>query len=72
MPAPRMSRGHYNLIADTFGPLVEWPSKIQIMADELAKTNPRFDRERFIRRATKAWEDKHTPQEIDDEIPYLS
>jgi hypothetical protein len=40
------------------------------VADELAATNPRFDKEKFLRRATKAWEDRHEIGEIDDEIPY--
>lgn len=67
---PRMTRAHYNFIADTFGPMVSWPSHIHTMADELAKTNPRFNRERFIERAVAAWEKNHEPMEIDDAIPY--
>lgn len=69
---PRMTRGHYEFIADTMGPLVEWPSHLHSIADELAKTNPRFNRDRFIARATKAWEERHQIQEINDEIPYCN
>ena len=67
---PRMTRAHYLFIADTLGPMVSWPSQIQTIADELARTNPRFNRERFINRAVKAWEANHKMPEIDDEIPY--
>ena len=67
---PRMTRAHYNFIADTIGPMVGWPSHIPAIADELAATNPRFNRERFIERAVKAWEANHKPMEIDDVIPY--
>jgi len=68
--APRMTRAHYNFLADTLGPLVSWPSHLHVVADELAATNPRFDKEKFLRRAIKAWEDKHDYAPIDDEIPY--
>ena len=70
MTAPHMTRSHYNFIADTFGPLVAWPSHIHAMADELAATNPRFNKEKFIERATAAWERNHQVGELDDEIPY--
>ena len=65
-----MTRAHLNYIADNFGPLVEWPSKIPDMADKLQPTNPRFDRDRFIERATRAWEQAHEIAEFHDEIPY--
>jgi hypothetical protein len=41
-----------------------------MIADDLAKTNPRFNREKFLTRATKAWEQNHLGERIDDEIPY--
>lgn len=65
-----MTRGHYNFIADTIGPMVAWPSHLHLIADELARTNPRFNREKFIERATKAWEDRNEIDPIDDHIPY--
>ena len=68
--APRMTRAHYKFLADTLGPLVSWPSHLHVVADELAATNPRFDKEKFLRRAIKAWEDKHDIEPINDEIPY--
>lgn len=66
----RMTRQHYEFIADTIGPMVGWPSYLLTIADELEKTNPRFNREKFLDRATKAWEDKHEVEEIDDEISF--
>jgi hypothetical protein len=66
----RMTRQHYEFIANTIGPMVGWPSHLQSIADELEKTNPRFDRQKFLDRATKAWEDKHEIDELEDQIPY--
>lgn len=69
----RMSKQHFDFIADTVGPMVGWPSKLHDLADELAKSNPRFDREKFITRAINAWEQAHQhiyEAPIDDEIPY--
>jgi len=68
--APRMSRQHYEFLADTLGHVVSWPSHLHVIADELQKTNPRFDREKFIERATKVWEQNYEPSETYDEIPY--
>ena len=68
--APRWTRKDFEYFADLIGPLVSWPSHLHVVADELAATNPRFDREKFLRRATKAWEDKHDIAAINDEIPY--
>jgi hypothetical protein len=55
----KMSKQHFDFIADTVGPMVGWPSHLQTLADELAKSNPRFNREKFISRATNAWEQAH-------------
>lgn len=65
-----MQQRHFEYIADHVAPLMSWPTKITEMADKLASTNPRFDRDKFIARATKAWEAAHPIEEIDDEIPY--
>lgn len=66
---PRMSRGHYVFIADT---LNKYSAKsgeqlflAELFADELARTNPRFDRGRFITRATRPHK---TVQDYVDEI----
>jgi hypothetical protein len=44
----RMSRQHFEYLADTLGPLVPWPTHLHSIADELEKTNPKFDRDKFI------------------------
>ena len=66
----RMSKQHFDFIADTVGPMVGWPSQLHDLADKLAMSNPRFDREKFINRATAAWEKTYEPKEFEDEIPY--
>jgi len=66
---PLMQQRHFEYLADKVAPLMGWPTQIVTMADRLAETNPRFDKEKFLDRAIKAWEDAH-PMEIDDEIPY--
>jgi hypothetical protein len=66
----KMSLQHFEFIADTIAPKLSWPSHIAYIADELAKTNPNFNREKFCNRAEKAWWQAHPIVEIDDEIPY--
>lgn len=66
----RMSKQHFDFIADTVGPMVGWPSQLHDLADKLAMSNPRFDREKFINRATAAWEKNYVRKEFEDEIPY--
>ena len=75
MTAPRMTRAHYNFIADVIAPHISWPTKLREIADELEATNPAFDRRKFLSRATKAWESAQDVDEItefvhDDEVPY--
>jgi hypothetical protein len=70
-----MSKQHFDFIAEKVGPLVGWPSDLHEIADQLQETNPKFNREKFINRATTAWEnanaDRFKLKEIDDdEIPY--
>ena len=69
----RMSKQHFDFIADQIGPLLHWPTAVHEIADKLAATNPRFDREKFVSRAVNAWEQHHHAmlEDItDDEIPY--
>jgi len=40
------------------------------LTDELKQANPNFNKDKFIQRATKAWEDQQPLVEIDDDIPY--
>lgn len=66
----KLSKQHFEFLADVMGPLVGWPSQLEEVADHLAKTNPRFNRAKFIHRATLQWELHYVAPEIDDEIPY--
>lgn len=69
--APRMTRAHHQFIADNIGPHISWPSRLHEIADKLATTNPRFNKDKFIQRATRAWEDAHLDEyELDDEIEF--
>lgn len=70
MAIPRMSRQHFEFLADELGSAVAWPTGLHAIADVLAKTNPSFDRDRFLKRATDRWEETHALEEIDDHIPY--
>ena len=64
-----MTRKHFEWVADSVAPLVRSPIIIERMADELEAMNPRFNKEKFLRRAIAAWEKSHNIT-IDDEIPY--
>ena len=63
-----MTRKDFILIADHVGSLLSPQAHITV-ADALEETNPRFNRKKFLKRAIKAWEDKHL-EPIDDEIIY--
>jgi len=65
----RLTKKHFEFIADTVGPVVGWPSQLHELADKLAETNPRFDKDKFLRRATQAWEDNNL-EDIEDQIPH--
>ncbi len=74
----KMTAQHFEFIADIIAPKLSWPSHIQQIADELAKTNPKFDSVKFCNRAERAWWNEvyrlnpqaHPIQENDDDIPY--
>ena len=65
-----MQQRHFEFIARNIAPTYPWPTYILTLADELASTNPKFNRDKFIKVATKAWEDAHPVEDIDDSIPY--
>jgi hypothetical protein len=52
------------------GSVVPWPTHILDIADELARANPSFNKEKFIKRATSKWEERYEPPNVDDTIPY--
>lgn len=59
----QLSRKHFEFIADDIAPLLEKPTSIEIIADKLAATNPRFDHEKFTQRALRNWEAANIPAE---------
>lgn len=65
-----MQQRHFEYLADKVAPLMGWPSQIVEMADRLAETNPRFNKEKFLQRATEAWEKANPMEDVNDEIPY--
>jgi len=65
-----MTQRHFIYLADNVAPLMSWPTQIHKMADELAATNPKFNRDKFIQRAVAAWEKANPREPIDDHIPY--
>jgi len=52
----KLSRQHFEFIADDIAPLLENPASIEVIADKLENTNPNFKRETFTQRALKNWE----------------
>jgi hypothetical protein len=68
--ATLMQQRHFEYLADYVAPLLPWPTYIHQMADKLADTNPKFNRDKFISRAVAAWEAAHPPEDLDDVIPY--
>jgi len=66
----RLTRQHFEFMADEVAPLLGWATGVNELADKLKKTNPRFDREKFVKRATKNWEQKYklSLEEIDDDV----
>jgi len=65
-----MQQRHFEYLADEVAPLMGWPSQIVEMANRLAKTNPRFNKEKFLKRAVYAWEEANPMEKINDEVPY--
>ena len=68
----RLTRQHFEFMADEVAPLLQWVTGIEELADKLNSTNPRFDRDKFVRRATKNWETRYhsSLEEINDDTPY--
>lgn len=61
---PRMTRGHYQFIADTLGEIAESygipkEALANSFANRLVMTNPRFKRDRFVNRVTNFNKVKH-------------
>jgi phosphoenolpyruvate carboxylase len=65
-----MTRKHFEWVADTVAPMVSSPLIIERIADDLSSMNKRFNRDKFLDRAIKAWERNNLPEVIDDDITY--
>jgi len=71
MGIPKFTRQHFELLADTIAPMMFSPTDIERMADILAHTNDKFDRKKFVRRATEAWEEKNLqPEDMEETYEY--
>ncbi len=66
------SEEQFNFIADIVSPHVSWPSRLHDIADALEIADPSFDKVKFLRRATSAWESNNLVSmgQLSDEIPY--
>lgn len=60
----------YEELADSLGPTASWPTQILVWADAIAASNPHFNKDKFIERATQKWEENYVAPELDDFIPY--
>lgn len=64
------TRSDFDFLANVVGREV-YPSRMEEIADKIAETNPRFNRQKFIDRAEKAWLNAHKEElELYDGIPY--
>ena len=68
--APILNLQNIPFIADVIAPMLPWPTHIVELADKMAEVNKDFDKEKFLKRALKNWEDNYEPPIIDDSIPY--
>jgi len=68
--APILNLQNIPFIADVIAPMLPWPTHIVELADKMAEVNVDFDKEKFLKRALKNWEDNYEPPIIDDSIPY--
>jgi hypothetical protein len=59
----KLSRQHFEFIADTIAPMLANPVFVEDIADKLEDTNPNFNREIFTQRALKNWENVNIPAE---------
>ena len=55
----KLSRKHFEFIADTIAPMLANPVFVEDIADKLEDTNPNFNREIFTQRALKNWENEN-------------
>lgn len=70
----KLSRQHFEFIAREIAPLCDvYQLDALTEAVRIASKNPRFDSEKFKRRAKESWDRAYMNSErftVDDEIPY--
>ena len=68
----RLSKQHFEFLADEVAPLLSWATGIEELADKLEATNTNFDRKKWVRRASNNWETRFQSslEEINDDVPY--
>ena len=49
-------------VAQVLAPLVSSPTNIEQMGDDLKAMNPQFNRDKWVDRAIKAWEETNLPR----------
>ena len=67
---PILNLQNIPFIVDVIAPMLPWPTHIVELADKMAEVNKDFDKEKFLKRAIKNWENQYVPPAIDDSIPY--
>ena len=68
----RWTRQDFEFVADEIAPFLHWPTNIKELSQKLKRMNPRFDSDKFGRRAIAAWEERYREslEELQDEVPY--
>ena len=55
----KLTRQHFEFIADNIAPLLFSPTDVERMADSLEQTNNNFKRGVFVSRCLKNWEERN-------------
>jgi len=57
-----MTEKEEDYVAQVLAPLTSSPTNIERMGDDLKAMNPEFDRDKWVARAIKAWEETNLPR----------
>ena len=58
----QMTEKEEDYVAQVLAPLVSSPTNIERMGDDLKDMNPKFNRDKWVDRAIKAWEETNLPR----------
>lgn len=58
----QMTEQEEDYVAQVLAPLTSSPTIIERMGDDLKSMNPEFDRDKWVARAIKAWEETNLPR----------